>query len=106
LTSILGKEPHGLVAELFVDPSGDAPVLRNGTALACFSQAESFLERERERSGAPFGKDVCLIPRRLARGLAEREGCCRSCVIHGGPPFVRDEPGVEVYADRAVRSSA
>jgi hypothetical protein len=66
LTSILGKEPHGLVAELFVDPGGDAPVLRNGTALACFSQAESFLERERERSGAPFGKDVCLTTRAVS----------------------------------------
>jgi hypothetical protein len=63
LTSILGKQPHGLVADLFVDPGGDAPVLGDGAALACFSQAESFLERKRERSGAPFGKDDCLSTR-------------------------------------------
>jgi hypothetical protein len=58
LTSILGKQSHRLIAELFVDPRGDAPVLRDRATLACFSQAKSFLERKRERSRAPFGKDV------------------------------------------------
>ena len=38
----------------------------------------------------------------LARGRAEREGCCSDCVNHGGPPFTRDEPGPEYYAT-AVR---
>ena len=47
------------VADLFVDLCGDPPVQRDGATLACFSQAESFLERIRVRSCAPFGKDVC-----------------------------------------------
>ena len=53
LSSILGDQPHRPVADLFVDPRGDAPVLRDGATFAGFSQPESFLELKRERSGSP-----------------------------------------------------
>jgi hypothetical protein len=64
LCPVLGDQPHGPVADLFVDPCGDAPVLRNGATPACFSQPESFLEQKRGRGGPPFGKDICADARR------------------------------------------
>src|SRR5207237_6831263 len=40
LCSILGDQPYLPVIDLFVDPRGDAPVLRDCATLACFSQPE------------------------------------------------------------------